>query len=113
MTRMTFDPALDQAPVWSGDSQKVLFASNRSGSFTLYQKNADGSGSEQELANLGSYLFNPWDWSRDGKYILYRKGTDLGYLTWPQLLPTILIQAKSIVRCAQFSPGPLDRLRLQ
>ncbi|MBZ5722352.1 MAG: protein kinase [Acidobacteriia bacterium] len=103
-TRMTFHPALDQSPVWSADSQKILFASNRTGNFSLYLKNADGSGSEEQLADLGAALFNPWDWSRDGKYILFRKANELGYFTWPERVATTLMQAKWTVRGAQFSP---------
>src|SRR5439155_1038302 len=71
-TRLTFDPALDQTPVWSADSQKVLFTSNRGGTFALYLKNADGSGSEQQLVDYGGALANAWDWSRDdGKELFY------------------------------------------
>jgi Tol biopolymer transport system component len=103
-TRMTFDPALDQTPVWSADSQKVLFTSNRTGSFLLYTKNADGSGSEAPLIDLGGALVNAWDWSRDGKYILFRKGSELGFLTSPEKAATTLMQAKWTVRGAQFSP---------
>jgi eukaryotic-like serine/threonine-protein kinase len=103
-TRLTFDPALDQTPVWSVDSQKVLFSSNRGGTFALYLKNADGSGSEQQLVDYGGALANAWDWSRDGKYILVRKGTELGYLAWPERTTTALFQAKWTVRGAQFSP---------
>jgi Tol biopolymer transport system component len=104
VTRLTFDPALDQTPVWSADSKKVLFSSNRGGTFALYMKNADGSGSEQALVDYGGALANCWDWSRDGKYILVRKGTELGYLAWPQGTTTALFQTKWTVRGAQFSP---------
>jgi Tol biopolymer transport system component len=103
-TRLTFDPALDQTPVWSRDSQKVLFTSNRGGTFALYLKNADGSGSEQQLVDYGGALANAWDWSRDGKYVLVRKGSELGYLAWPERTATPLSQAKWTVRGAQFSP---------
>ena len=103
VTRLTFDPALDQTPVWSADSQKVLFSSNRGGNFALYLKNADGSGSERQLVDYGGALANPWDWSRDGKYVLVRKGSELGYLAWPERTTTALFQAKWTVRGAQFS----------
>jgi eukaryotic-like serine/threonine-protein kinase len=103
-TRLTFDPALDQTPVWSADSQKVLFSSNRGGTFALYLKNADGSGSEQELVDYGGALANPWDWSRDGKYLLVRKGTELGYFAWADRTTTALFQATWTIRGAQFSP---------
>ena len=103
-TRLTFDPALDQSPIWSADSQKVLFTSNRSGAFCLYLKNADGSGTETQLLDSGAALFNPWDWSRDGKYILFRRANELGYVTWPDKGVNTLVQAKWTVRGAQFSP---------
>src|ERR1700674_1448340 len=46
--RLTFDPSLDQMPVWSPDGKQILFSSNRKLGFHLYLKNADGSGSEEE-----------------------------------------------------------------
>ena len=104
VTRLTFDPALDQTPVWSIDSQKVLYTSNRDGNFDLYLKNADGSGPEQLLVAYGGALANAWDWSHDGKYVLVRKGRELAYLVWPELTTTTLFQAKWTVRGAQFSP---------
>jgi len=104
-TRLTFDPALDQTPVWSPDGQRVMISSNRSLIFHLYVKNADGSGSEEDLANFGAFLSNPWDWSRDGKYVLIRKGTELWYLTLPEGVSKPLIQANWTVRSAQFSPN--------
>lgn len=104
VTRLTFDPALDQTPVWSADSRKVLFSSNRGGNFALYLKNADGAGSEQRLVDYGGALANAWDWSRDGKYVLVRRGSELGYLAWPERTTTSLLQAKWTVRGAQFSP---------
>jgi Tol biopolymer transport system component len=102
--RLTFDPALDQTPAWSPDGKQVLFNSNRSLDFRLYLKNADGSGSEQELFNFGSDTGNAWDWSRDGKFILIRKGNELWYLSWPQRVAKALAQGRWTVRGAQFSP---------
>jgi len=103
VTRLTFDPALDQTPVWSADSQKVLFSSNRNGTFALYLKNADGSGSEQQVVDYGGALANPWDWSHDGKYILVRTGSGLGYFAGRERTTTALFQARWTVRGAQFS----------
>ena len=102
--RLTFDPALDQTPAWSPDGKQVLFNSNRSLDFRLYLKNADGSGSEQELFNFGSDTGNAWDWSRDGKFILIRKGNELWYLSWPQRVAKALAQGRWTVRGVQFSP---------
>jgi len=103
-TRLTFDPALDMTPVWSPDSRQLVISSNRSLTFRLFIKNADGSGSEEEIAAGGTAQFNALNWSRDGKCILVRKASELWYLTWPERMAQPLIQAKWAVRGAQFSP---------
>lgn len=106
-TRLTFDPALDQMPVWSPDGKQILFASTRKLGFELYLKNADGSGTEELAAELGDGLPGtayPWDWSRDGKNVLVSKRNELWYLSWPQRVAKPLLQPKWTVQNAQFSP---------
>lgn len=104
-TRLTFDPSFHQNPIWSSDGKQILFSSFRRGGFRLYRKNADGSGSEEEVADLGDVgQGNAWDWSRNGKYILIRKGNELWYLSWPERVAKPLVQAQWTVRSAQFSP---------
>src|SRR6185295_17913438 len=39
-TRLTFDPGVDNLPIWSPDGLRVLFSSRRSGAFDLYVKAA-------------------------------------------------------------------------
>jgi hypothetical protein len=70
----------------------------------IYVKHADGSGSQEFVADFGDILANPSDWSRDGKYVLIRKGTEVWYLTWPERTAKPLMQVKWTVRNAQFSP---------
>ena len=104
-TRLTFDPSSHQTPVWSPDGRQILFTANRKLSMQFYLKNADGSGSEAEVADFGGVSqANVWDWSRDGKYVLVRKGNELWYLTWPEHVAKPLLQTKWTVRNAQFSP---------
>ncbi len=103
-TRLTFDPSSHQAPIWSPDGKQIMFNSNRKLSTHLFLKNADGSGSEEEVADLGAVSINSWDWSRDGKYVLVRKVNELWYLSWPERVAKPLLQAKWTVRNAQFSP---------
>jgi Tol biopolymer transport system component len=104
-TRLTFDPSGHQAPVWSPDGKQILFSLNLKLGAQIYLKNADGSGSAEEVADLGAGLSaNTWDWSRDGKYVLVRKGNELWYLCWPERVARPLLQAKWTVLNAQFSP---------
>jgi Tol biopolymer transport system component len=104
-TRLTFDPGADQTPIWSPDGKQILFFSNQKLGNQLHLKNADGSGSEEEVADLGAATtFNPWDWSRDGKYILFGKGNELWCISRPGRAAKPLLQAKWTVRNAQFSP---------
>jgi dipeptidyl aminopeptidase/acylaminoacyl peptidase len=103
-TRLTFE-AQNQTPIWSPDGKQILFSSNRGLGFHLVLKNADGSGSEEEVADLGALaMTNSWDWSRDGKYVLFGKGNELWSLSWPERVAKPLLQAKWTVRNAQFSP---------
>ena len=104
-TRLTFDPSYHATPIWSPDGKQILFSVNRKLGFQLHLKNADGSGSEDEVADFGTLSsINPWDWSRDGKYALVRKANELWYLSWPERVAKPLLQVKWTVRNAQFSP---------
>lgn len=71
MTRLTFDSAPVDSPVWSPDGRQLAFASGRSGAFQIYRKNVDGSGQQEQLTD-GPAENYPEDWSRDGKYLLFQ-----------------------------------------
>jgi serine/threonine protein kinase len=69
-TRLTFDPAEERQPVWSPDGSRIVFSSNRTGIYDLYQRMSNGAGGDDLL--LHSELTKwPDDWSRDGRFILY------------------------------------------
>jgi eukaryotic-like serine/threonine-protein kinase len=103
--RLTFDPSQPQTPIWSPDGKQILFDSNRKVGTQFYLKSADGSGSEEQMVDPGVTVpVNVWDWSRDGKYVLFRKGNELWHLSWPERVAKPLFQAKWTVRNAQFSP---------
>jgi Tol biopolymer transport system component len=67
-TRLTFDPANDDQPVWSPDGKTIAFASNRSGQNKMYVKPADGSDAERLLTEQPGI---PTSWSRDGRFLLF------------------------------------------
>ena len=70
MTRLTFDPQEDLYPIWSPDGKRIVFSSNRQGEFDLYEKRADGVGSEQLLLKSDADK-QAEDWSPDGRFLLY------------------------------------------
>lgn len=65
-----------QSPAWAPDSSRVAYVAQRQGAFGLYQKLANGEGSEELLYKSNSPLVLT-DWSMDGKYLTYY-ATDLG-----------------------------------
>ena len=105
IARLTFGPGLDELPVWSSDAKRIAYAANHNLNYGLYQKSADGSGSEQEMAkSTGAFRQGFWDWSHDGRYLLVWKSGELWYLSQSDLQIKPLFQGNWIVRNAQFSP---------
>jgi Tol biopolymer transport system component len=72
LTRLTFDPADDVLPIWSPDRTQIVFSSNRTGRVhDLYLKSLVNAAPEECL--LQSPLFkHATDWSRDGKFVMFR-----------------------------------------
>jgi Tol biopolymer transport system component len=103
-TRLTFSPTFTSTPIWSPDASQILFSANRKLGFDLLLRKADGSGAEETVESFGGIQANAWDWSRDGRYVLVRKGNELWWLTWTERLSKPLMQGKWTVRNAQFSP---------
>jgi Tol biopolymer transport system component len=103
-SRLTFNLAVDQLPAWSPDGKRVVFGSNQKLRFLLYEKNSDGSGSAQEIADLGAEEVGPWSWSRDGKYLLVMKNKALWYLTFSDYQARPLVESGGNIRNGQFSP---------
>lgn len=70
LTRLTFDPGLDDSPVWTPDGKHVTFRSNRSGQWSISSKPADGSGAEERLTSSEHWLL-PGSWSPDGRVLSF------------------------------------------
>ncbi len=78
-SRFTFGAADEIAPIWSPDGTRIVFSDNRSGSYDLYEKSADGQGDEKLLLHSDDAKFAS-DWSRDGRYIAYvNQSKDTGF----------------------------------
>jgi Tol biopolymer transport system component len=73
-TPFALHPADDFAPVWSPDGNRIVWASNRDGLANLYQRSiTDG---REELLLQSAVGKVPFDWSSDGRYLLYgQQGT--------------------------------------
>jgi hypothetical protein len=74
-TRLTFDPAIDQSPVWSPNGDQIFYANLNHG---LAVKTADGTGTVQYLGEGESPSL-----SGDGKYLAFtRDGKDTAADIW-------------------------------
>ena len=74
INRQTTDPANDFLGVWSPDGKRLVFGSSRTAVSQLYLATKGGGGAEQQITD-GPIRKYPVQWTRDGKYVLYR-GTD-------------------------------------
>jgi serine/threonine-protein kinase len=71
MTRVTFDAARDEKPVWTPDGRRIVFASSRDNNvLNLYWQHADGSGEVQRLAESPN-LQTPASWHPSGKFLAF------------------------------------------
>ena len=98
-SRLTSDPEADVDPVWSPDEQRIVFASRRTGVFTLFQKNLMTGKEERLLADPPGAGVVVDDWSPDGRLVIVRtlgqalymfsmEGTRLSQLTADQPFDT-------------------------
>jgi len=69
LTRLTFDPGVDNLPVWMPDSKFILFNSTRSGPRNLFRQAADGTGAVERLTTTENNQF-PFSISPDGKRLV-------------------------------------------
>lgn len=71
-TRFTFDPGVDNFPIWTADGKEVIFSSIRKGKsrFNLYRKSITGSGEDQLLLETERDKFAT-HCSPDGRSLLF------------------------------------------
>jgi serine/threonine-protein kinase len=71
LTRLSFDPTLDQAPIWTPDGRRIIWSSQRDGGVpSLFIQSADGTGTAEQLLATGAPLF-PTSISPDGARLVF------------------------------------------
>jgi eukaryotic-like serine/threonine-protein kinase len=106
---LTFDAAVDDFPLWSPDGHQIVFTSNRKGAFDLYRKATNGEDGEELLLSAPSFK-SATDWSRDGRFILFRMTSpETGYDLWALPIggdnkPIPIARTNAEERDGQFSP---------
>jgi eukaryotic-like serine/threonine-protein kinase len=69
-SRFTFDSSVELQPVWSPDGTRIVFNATRKAGSGLYERQSSGASDEQPLL-LDRQVQWPFDWSQDGRFILY------------------------------------------
>jgi serine/threonine protein kinase/Tol biopolymer transport system component len=70
LTRLTFEGSANYNPVWTPDSKRIAFTSNKEGVANIFWQLADGSGGLERLAT-SEYNQAPMSWSPDGQVMAY------------------------------------------
>lgn len=73
-TRLTFDKGTEIVPMWSPGGENIYFSSNRSGIFSVYEKNSNGTGEERLIFDTSHQAYVT-DITSDGKKILLSLNT--------------------------------------
>ena len=110
MSRFTFDATQDNSsPLWSPDGTRIAFGSLRKGKWGIYQKSANGTGSEELLVE-SNFPEVPSSWSPDGKFIVYtirdpKTQFDVWILPLGDKKPVPFLQSPFNERDPQISPN--------
>jgi Tol biopolymer transport system component len=72
LTRLTFGKD-DGNAVWSPDGKRVAYQSSQAGSYNIYIRPSDGSGSEERLTSDQDHASFPLAFSADGKLLVFQQ----------------------------------------
>lgn len=110
-SRLTLDSADNLNPVWSADGNRILFSSNRTGVYDIYQQAADGLGSAEPVFQSKDHANYLNDMTADGRYAIFDSGGDSnttalwGLPLFGDRKPLPFLQGGIRANSAQFSPN--------
>ena len=86
MSRLTFDGAADRVPIWTPDSQRIVYLSEGTENQGIYVKAADGTGKAEQLISEPERTIFPYSWADEGKVLLFQEfssgsQSDIGMLS--------------------------------
>ena len=108
LTKVTFDPAPDELPVWTSDGRAIMFASDG----TVFRRSADGSGDAERLTSGVNHNPQPVSLSSDGTRLFFLERPEgpnlhdiftLG-LDLPDARPEAVLEGAANYRAAELSP---------
>jgi Tol biopolymer transport system component len=109
LTRVTFDPGFDTFPIWTPDSRRLLFSSERAGTRNLFGQAADGTGGIDRLTETRN-IQNLTAISPDGARLVFTEtvpGTGEDVMTLPlsgERRAAPLVQTPFVERNGEVSP---------
>jgi Tol biopolymer transport system component len=119
MTQFTTDPGIDRTPVWSSDSRRMMFTSDRAkpgGPTNIYMANADGTGEVTRLTDSQNQQV-AFSWHPNQRFVFYQEqrsglGWDLMVLPlegtpatgWKPGTPTVFVSEPGPQLFPQISP---------
>jgi len=109
LSRLTFDAARDEFPLWSPDGTRIVFSSRRTGAGDLHQTRTNDAGGEERLV-ASDQLMVPTSWSRDGRFVVYmsidpQTNSDLWVLPMVgEHTPSVFLKTPFFEVYGEFSP---------
>jgi Tol biopolymer transport system component len=79
--QLTSQAGIEDFAVWSPDAKRIVYASDRNGAMALFAKDINAGASDPDQALPAPHPKTmPFDWSRDGRFLLYSSFDGRGLL---------------------------------